>query len=233
MAPAAPPRDLSVQQQRSQLPGEVTGFIGRKAELAQVAALVAGSRLVTVIGPGGVGKTRLALRAARQAADGYPDGVCLVELSGLRDPALLPDTVADSLGLPGQGGHAPAEAVFAYLRDRRLLLVLDTCEHLIDACAALAERVLCEAPGVTMLATSRQPLDIGGEHSCLIAPLPVPDGAQPASLPGPGGDAVELFAERAAAVVPGFRVTAANRADVIRLWPSGCARCRCPSWPAG
>ena len=217
MAPAAPPRDLSVQRQRSQLPAEVTGFIGRKAELAQVAALLDSSRLVTVIGPGGVGKTRLALRAARQAADGYPDGACLVELSGLRDPALLPDTVADSLGLPGQGGHAPAEAVFAYLRDRRLLLVLDTCEHLIDACAAFAERVLCEAPGVTMLATSRQPLDVGGEHSYLIAPLPVPDSGEAAASPCPGGDAVELFAERAAAAVPGFRVTAANRADVIRL----------------
>jgi non-specific serine/threonine protein kinase len=216
MAPASP-RDLSVQRQPGQLPAEVTGFVGRKAELARVVALLGGSRLVTVVGPGGVGKTRLALRAARQAADGYPDGACLVELSGLQDPALLPDIVADGLGLPGQGGHAPAEAVFAYLCDRRLLLVLDTCEHLIDACAAFTERVLREAPGVTMLATSRQPLDVGGEYSYMVAPLPVPASAEAAGSPSPCGDAVELFAERAAAAVPGFRVTAANRADVIRL----------------
>jgi predicted ATPase/DNA-binding CsgD family transcriptional regulator len=217
MAPAASPRYLSAQRQRSQLPAEVTGFIGRKTELARVTALLDGSRLVTVVGPGGVGKTRVALRAARQATDGYPDAACLVELSGLQNPALLPDVVADGLGLPEQGDRTRVEEVFAYLRDRRLLLVLDTCEHLIDACAAFAERVLREAPGVTMLATSRQPLDVGGEHTYLIAPLPVPASAEAAGPPYPGGDAVELFAERAAAAVPGFRVTAANRADVIRL----------------
>jgi predicted ATPase/DNA-binding CsgD family transcriptional regulator len=216
MAPAAPPRDLSAQRQRSQLPAEVTGFIGRKAELARVVALLDSSRLVMVAGPGGVGKTRIALRAASQVADGYSDGVCLVELSALEDPALLPDIVAEGLRLPEPGGRTRADAVFGYLRDRRLLLVLDTCEHLIDACAAFAERVLSEAPGVTMLATSRQPLDVDGEHSCMVDPLPVPASGA-AAPPHPGGDAVELFAERAAAAVPGFRVTAANRADVIRL----------------
>src|SRR5512146_1290071 len=209
MAPAAPPRDLSAQRQRSQLPAEVTGFIGRKTELARVVALLDSSRLVTVVGPGGVGKTRVALRAARQVADGYSDGVCLVELSGLDDPARLTDIVADGLRLPGPGGPSRAEAVFGYLSDRCLLLVLDTCEHLIDACAAFAERVLGEAPGLTMLATSRQPLDVHGEHSCMVTPLPVPADGAAAAPPYPGGDAVELFAERAAAAVPGFRVTAA------------------------
>jgi predicted ATPase/DNA-binding CsgD family transcriptional regulator len=195
----------------------VTGFIGRKTELARITALLDNSRLVTVVGPGGVGKTRLAFRAASQAADGYSDGACLAELSGLQNPALLADVVADCLGLPGQGDLTREAEVFAYLRDRRLLLVLDTCEHLIDACAAFAERVLRELPGVAMLATSRQPLDVGGEHTYLVAPLPVPASAEAAGPPFPGGDAVELFAERAAAAVPGFRVTAANRADVIRL----------------
>ncbi len=219
MAPA-PPRYLSAQRQRSQLPAEVTGFIGRAPEVARVAALLDGSRLVTIVGPGGVGKTRVALRAALQAEAGYPDGACLVELSGLRDPALLPDAVADCLGLPEQGSRTREEregAVFADLRSRRLLLILDTCEHLIDTCAAFAERVLREAPGVTVLATSRQPLDVGGEHSYQVGPLPVPASAEAAGPPYPGGDAVELFAERAAAAVPGFRVTAANRADVISL----------------
>jgi non-specific serine/threonine protein kinase len=217
MAPAASPRDLSVQQQRSQLPAEVTGLIGRKAEVARIVTLLDASRLVTVTGPGGVGKTCVALHAARQVADRYADGACLVELSGLDNPALLPGIVADALMLPADGGCPRTEAVFAYLRGRLLLLVLDTCERLIDACAAFAERVLSEAPGVTMLATSRQPLDVGGEHSCLMAPLPVPASAETTGLPSPAGDAVELFAERAAAAVPGFQVTTANRADVIRL----------------
>jgi predicted ATPase/DNA-binding CsgD family transcriptional regulator len=210
-------RDLSGQRQRSQLPAEVTGFIGRKTELAAIVALLGSSRLVTVVGPGGVGKTRVALGAARQVADAYSDGVCLVEVAGLDNPALLPGAVADALRLPEVDGGTRAEAVFACLRDRRLLLILETCEHLIDACAAFAERVMSEAPGVTMLATSRQPLDVDGENSYLVTPLPVPDIGEAPAPSGPSGDAVELFAERAAAAVPGFRVTAANRADVIRL----------------
>jgi non-specific serine/threonine protein kinase len=214
MAPGAPPRYLSAKRQRSQLPAEVTGFIGRRAELTRIAALLGSARLVTVTGPGGVGKTRVALRSAAQAAGNYRDGTCLVELSGLRDPALLAVAVAKCLGLPEPDPRPPDEVVFSYLLDRQLLLILDTCEHLIDACAAFAERVLREAPGVTLLATSSQPLDILGEHTCLIPPLPVP--VAPEATVG-GADAVELFAERAAAALPGFRVTAANRADVIRL----------------
>jgi predicted ATPase/DNA-binding CsgD family transcriptional regulator len=230
MAPGAPPHYLSAQRQRNQLPAEVTGIIGRKAELARVAALLDSARLITVTGPTGIGKTRVALRAAAQAAGNYRDGICLVELSGLRDPARLATAVADCLGLTESDPSSPDEAVFNYLRDRRMLLILDTCEHLIDACAALAEEVLREASGVTLLATSSQPLDVLGEYTCLIPPLPVPAapeaaiGGVPAiaSHPGPasqaaGADAVELFAERAAAALPGFRVTAANRADVMRL----------------
>jgi predicted ATPase/DNA-binding CsgD family transcriptional regulator len=231
MAPGASPHYLSAQRQRSRLPAEVTSFIGRRAELARIAALLDSARLVTVTGPGGVGKTRVALRAAAQAADNYRDGTCLVELSGLRDPALLAAAVANCLGLPEPDARPPDEAVFSYLRGHRMLLILDTCEHLIDACAAFAECVLREAPGVTLLATSSQPLDVLGEHTCLVPPLPVPpvpEGgiggvpvgaslAMPASQPTGGADAVELFAARAAAALPGFRVTTANRGDVIRL----------------
>src|SRR5258708_7938073 len=159
MAPGAPPRYLSAKRQRSQLPAEVTSFIGRRSELTRIAALLGSARLVTVTGPGGVGKTRVALRSAAQAAGNYRDGTCLVELSGLRDPALLAVAVAECLGLPEPDPRPPDEVVFSYLRDRQLLLILDTCEHLIDACAAFAEGVLREAPGVTLLATSSQPLD--------------------------------------------------------------------------
>ena len=151
-----------------------TDLVGRQDELARIAAMLAESRLVTIVGPGGVGKTRVALVAAAQAAGRYRDGPWIVELSGLRDPALLPNTVASVLGLPEQDARSALDALLEYLRDRRLLLILDTCEHLLDACAALAQAVLRDAPGVTVLATSRQPLDMPGEHTFPVGPLPVP-----------------------------------------------------------
>ena len=196
-----------------------TDFVGRQDELTGLAATLAESRVVTIVGPGGVGKTRVALVAAAQAAASYPDGPWIVELSNLRDPALLPNTVANVLGLPEQDARSALDAVLEYLRDRRLLLILDTCEHLLDACAALAQAVMRDAPGVTVLATSRQPLDMSGEHTFPIGPLPVPESDW---LPVAGtdladGDAVELFALRAAGAVPDFAITQENAADVIRL----------------
>jgi len=194
-------------------PVEVTGFVGRRAELDRLAGLLETARLVTVTGAGGVGKTRVALRGGTRVADRFDDGVCLVELSGLRDPELLPHTVAACLGLPEQDSRSQLDAVLDHLRARRMLLILDTCEHLVDACAMLADVLLREAPDVRVLATSRQPLDVPGEHTLPIPPLPVPDPGDPAAT----GDAVELFAQRAAAVDPDFAVTDDNRADVIRL----------------
>ncbi|MFG3254800.1 LuxR C-terminal-related transcriptional regulator [Streptomyces sp. NPDC048172] len=205
------------------LPAERNGFVGRTAELARLLELLGTDRMVTVTGPGGVGKTRLALRAAVRAAGGFEDGVCLLELSALSDPDLLPHTLAARLGLPEQGGRSPLGALRSYLADRRLLLLLDTCEHLVESCAHLAWELLREAPGLTVLATSRQPLDIAGEHVLPVPPLPVPDPgdlgrpAAPPTGPVPTGDAVELFVQRARAARPGFRVTPANRADVVRL----------------
>ena len=207
----AGPRTDSGQRRRGQLPVEVTGFVGRQAELASLSALLVSARLITVTGPGGVGKTRVGLRAAAQAADRFSGGVCFVELSGLEDPSLLAETVADCLGLQRQDGLA---AVHRHLRDRRQLLVLDTCEHLLDGCATFAEAVLREAPGVTVLVISRQPLDVPGEHTLPIPPLPVPG---PGDTGSDRGGAVELFAQRAAAAVPSFRVTAQSRPDVIRI----------------
>jgi predicted ATPase/DNA-binding CsgD family transcriptional regulator len=202
-----------MRQRPGELPVEVTGFVGRQRELAGLDGLLRTARLVTVTGPGGVGKTRVALRAAARACGQFADGVYLAELGGLHDPDLLPHTVATCLGLPEQDSRAQADAVVDYLSGRQLLLILDSCEHLIGACAALADLVLRYAPQVTMLATSRQPMNLPGEHCCPIPPLPVPE-------PGTGGShggAVELFAQRAAEATPGFAVTAANRGDVIRL----------------
>ncbi|HEY2269188.1 MAG TPA: AAA family ATPase, partial [Streptosporangiaceae bacterium] len=137
------------RQRPGELPLEVTGFVGRACELAELTGLLRTARLVTVTGPGGVGKTRVALRAVAQMAQDqstenglaseFPDGVWLVELSGLRDPELLPDTVATGLGLAGNENHSQLDAILDHLRDQRLLLILDTCEHLIDACAMLAD----------------------------------------------------------------------------------------------
>src|SRR5215469_255803 len=190
-------------------PDGFTDLVGRRAELARLAAVLTQSRLVTIVGPGGVGKTRVALATAAQAATSYRDGPWIVELSGLRDPALLPNTVASVLGLPSQYARSAQAALLDYLRDRELLLILDTCEHVLDASAALAQAVLGYAPGVTVLATSRQPLDMAGESTFPVGPLPVPETDAPAAaLAGRadasvnGGDAVELFALRAAAAVP-------------------------------
>jgi len=200
-------------QRPGELPLEVTGFVGRHRELAGLTGLLHTARLVTVTGPGGVGKTRIALRAAAQLAGEFDGGACLVELSGLHDPELLPDTVASCLGLNGSESGSGLDAVLDHLRDQQVLLILDTCEHLIDACAMFAE-VLLRATRVTVLATSRQPLAVPGEHTCVIPPLPVPE---PGDRAAGDGDAVELFARCAAAAVPGFAVTDANRAAVIKL----------------
>lgn len=206
-----------------QLPGEVTSFVGRESELADVLRMLSRSRLVTLTGPGGVGKTRLALHSARRAGEGFADGVRLVELSGLKDPELLPHTLASALELPEQNTRPQIDVVVEHLAGRELLLVLDTCEHVLDACALLADLLLPEAPGLTLLATSRQPLDVPGEHVLSVPPLPLPPedgtaaGGKDAERQEPEGDALALFTDRAAAVVPGFALTPANRGPALAL----------------
>jgi predicted ATPase/DNA-binding CsgD family transcriptional regulator len=199
--------------QPGRLPAATNEFVGRTAELRRIDVLLHERRLVTLMGPGGVGKTRLALRAA-EMADAYRDGICLVELSAVRDPELLPHTVAGRLGLPEQSPGSQLDAVLTHLRERHLLLILDTCEHLIDACALFAEAVITETPSVTVLATSRESLDVTGESCYAVPPLGLPDTDKPGR---PSADAIELFALRASAAIGGFTVTDANRADVIRL----------------
>src|SRR3984957_19109494 len=208
------PSGQGARQRRLLLPADVSGFVGRSSELAQLADLLGSVRLVTVTGPGGVGKTRLALRAAA-SADGA-DGSCLVELSRLTDPGLVSDTVALRLGLRGARTTDALAAVIEDLRDRDLLLVLDTCEHLADACAQFAATMLRQTSGVRILATSRQPLHVPGEEVIRLGPLPVP-GTDAASTVGAAGDAVELFTQRAAAAVSGFTLAPADLPHAIRL----------------
>ncbi|MEW2246798.1 LuxR C-terminal-related transcriptional regulator [Streptomyces sp. NPDC006975] len=192
------------QRRGGQLPAEVTSFVGRVRELAAVREALGQARLVTVVGPGGVGKSRTALRAAGEAAARFPDGVRLVELSAVHDAELVPATLAGVLELPEQSGMSPLDAVVEHLRGRRMLVVLDTCEHLVDACATLCDILLREVPGLSVLATSRQPLDVPGEHCLALAPLP-------------REDAVDLFLQRAAAVTAGQGVTDADRERTLAL----------------
>ncbi|WP_033349865.1 ATP-binding protein [Kitasatospora aureofaciens] len=215
--PAAWPRE----PEHGRLPAEVTGFVGRQRELAELAGLLARARLVTVTGPGGVGKSRLALRAAARAAGAFPDGTWLVDVAPVQDPLLLGHAVLEALRLTDGTARPPLDVLGEHLAGRRLLLVLDGCEHLVEACAELSDALLRALPGLRVLATSRAALRASGEHLLTLAPLPVgplPVGPLPAQRVGPGPlpDAVRLFADRARAVVPSFEVTEAN-AEAVGL----------------
>ncbi|NUV41405.1 NB-ARC domain-containing protein [Streptomyces sp. CAI-24] len=189
------------------LPDETSSFVGRRAELARLDTALATRRMTTLIGPGGVGKTRLAVRAARAAADRYPDGAWWADLSPLYDDALLLPTVSDAVGLADHTLRMPVEALCEWLSDKRLLLVLDSAEHLRGPCSHLLAELITTSPGLTVLVTSRQPLDTRGEHVVRIQPLPV-DGAP---------DALRLFEDRLRAAdphadleAPGDRAAAAD-----------------------
>lgn len=199
------------------LPAELPTFVGRTAEVAEIGGLLRTSRLVTLTGVAGVGKSRTALRVGEDVAERFPDGVWLIPLSQLRDGMLVPHAVALTMKVRDQTARPMIDLLVEYLTERRCLIILDTCEHLVDACAALVT-TLREAAGQTcVLATSRQPLGVDGEAVVELAPLAVP--ADPVGEPGrPAAYAsVALFAERARQVDPGFEVTKAGPAAVARL----------------
>ncbi|HJQ04634.1 MAG TPA: LuxR C-terminal-related transcriptional regulator [Nocardioides sp.] len=198
--------------------GELTSFVGRKQELADVRRLLSTGRLVTLTGMGGVGKTRLALRLATDARRAFPDGIAVVELSALNDPELLPHYVMETLEIREHSARAPIDVLSDHLRTQRMLLVMDNCEHVVTAAADLVDRVLRTAPGLRVLATSTQPLRLSAEHVFTVPPLPVP--APDVSVePGTATQypAVSLFADRSVAVVPDFELTPENEAAVVRL----------------
>ncbi|WP_328474025.1 LuxR C-terminal-related transcriptional regulator [Actinoplanes sp. NBC_00393] len=184
------------------LPAELSSFVDRTRERAELKRLLAAARLVTVTGIGGVGKTRTALRVAAEVRRAFPDGAWLADLATLTDPGLLTETVAQAVGVKDQTARPPAESLAGYLAPRRLLLILDTCEHLAADCAGLAQKLLQAAPGLRVLATSRQPLGATGEHVLALPPLPT-------------ADACTLFTERATAASAAF--TDADQSAVARL----------------
>ena len=198
-----------------ELRGELTEFVGRRAELARVRDALAGARLVTLTGPGGIGKTRLALQVAAGAVRAFRDGVWLAELAGLRDPGLLVGEVARSLGLSDRSARWAVASLADYLQRRQVLLVLDGCEHLADACAVMVDALLRGCPGLRIIATSRHVLGVAGEVTIAVPPMTVPAEGSPATPEELlGYEAVRLFAERGAAVLPGFAVHACNGAAV-------------------
>src|SRR5690349_8600160 len=194
------------------LPAEATSFIGRRRELAEVRGKLAAGRLVSLVGPGGVGKTRLALRAATTLARGFSGGAWWVELAEVREPALVCNAVMSALDLRDQAALEPLALLLAYLRDKQLLLVVDNCEHLLDAAAEVVNEVVAAAPGVRLIITSREPLSVPGEHVVPVPPLDLPAPGAPGLLAKlRQNEAVMLFVERAAAASGAFELTAANR----------------------
>jgi len=201
---------------RGNLPFELTSFVGRRHETAEVRKLLGQSRLVTLTGFGGVGKTRLALRVAAEAERGYRDGVWLVDLAPLHDPGLVTQAVIAALGIRDR---ANSRSLGDFLRNRQTLLLMDNCEHLLDACAALADELLQSASELTILATSRQPLGVRGEQIFAVPSLPTPD----VDAPVPPAealaryDSLALLVERGQAAEPSFAITAENAEAVTRL----------------
>ena len=195
-------------------PAVLTSFVGRSGELDEVVELLARYRLVTVTGPGGMGKTRLAGEAARRVADRFADGVWLAELAGVADPDLVPAAIATALGIQ-QGGGSAMEALADVLAARQVLLVLDNCEHLIDAVAGLCGTLLPAADDVRILATSREPVGVAGEARYRLPPLALPE---PGQYQGADGSAaVALFADRACRADPHFTMSGEIGSAVARL----------------
>src|ERR687898_1356505 len=200
------------------LPSELSSFVGREKELPEVRRLLEHNRLLTLTGSGGCGKTRLALAAVSGHVERFKDGVWMVELASLAEPSLVPQAVAFTLGVRERPGSSLTEALSDYLRNRNLLLILDNCEHLIEACAELAEALLHSCPGLRVLATSREALGITGEVAWSVPSLSLPDLRR---LPDIGSlpryESARLFVERAVAVRPDFVLTEQNASVVAQV----------------
>ena len=184
------------------LPVQLSSFVGRDSEVTRVRQLLADDRLVTLTGAGGVGKTRLAVHIASELAGEFADGVWYVDLAPITDPEVVPVTAARALGLPDQPGRSTMDTLCRFVGDRQMLLVLDNCEHLLDASAELVVALLGAAAGLRLLATSREPIGVAGEVSWRVPSLSLAD------------EAIELFGDRARHARPGFTLTQSNAVAV-------------------
>jgi predicted ATPase/class 3 adenylate cyclase len=200
------------------LPQQVTSFIGRERELAEIAKSLGNTRLLTLLGVGGIGKTRLSLQVAAEMLDAFPDGVWFVELAPLADSQLVPQAVASVLGVKEEAGRPIVEALEKHVKDRQLLLILDNCEHLVDACSELVKQLLQSGPRLKILASSRERLHVAGETTHPVPALAVPD---PSSAITPEVltqyESVRLLVDRAVAAQPAFHVTEQNAAAISEI----------------
>ncbi|MET7671351.1 BTAD domain-containing putative transcriptional regulator [Micromonospora luteifusca] len=220
---AEPPHRPSGERPSGNLRAALTSFVGRPEELARIRSQLATGRLVTLVGPGGAGKTRLATATGAALADTIGGGVWLAELASVTDPADLPYTMIGALGLrerslidAGAGPRDPVDRLAEALSANDMLVILDNCEHLLDAAAHLAHELLGRCPRLRVLATSREPLGVIGESLCPVPPLGLPESGASATV-AMGSSAVRLFADRVNAVRPGFRVTDQNVASVVEI----------------
>jgi predicted ATPase/DNA-binding CsgD family transcriptional regulator/tetratricopeptide (TPR) repeat protein len=195
---------------------ELTAFVGRARELAALLRLVPTTRALTLFGAGGIGKSRLALRLLANLAPGFADGAWFVELADLHQPDLVPARIAAVLGVVEEPGRPQLATLADAIRHRELLIVLDNCEHLIDACAQVCQQLLASAPGLRVITTSREPLRVAAESVWPVPPLSVP-GPAADPLTVAASDAITLFADRAAAVKPGFSIRPANVEAVVAI----------------
>ena len=209
---------------RTTLPVQLTTFVGRRRELAEVAAMLHAGRLVTLVGVGGIGKTRLMIQAALPVAGLHRHGACFVELAPIVDPGLVVPEVARALGVQQEPGRAITDTLIDFLRAKDLLLLLDNCEHLIDAASELAHRLLASCPTLHVLASSREPLGVGGEAVFTVPTLGLPDALDPRRTVDQTGltqigevEAVRLFVDRARAVLPAFTLDGANVTAVVEI----------------
>jgi non-specific serine/threonine protein kinase len=204
-------RPAASDSKLTNLPEALTSFIGREREMVEVKRLLAGKRLVTITGAGGIGKTRLAMQAAAEVVDAYGDGVWLAEFASIRDPSLVATTIAQTLGVPERAGTPATELLCAHLKSRQVLLILDNCEHLLDSCAHLVNTLLPGAKGTTILATSREPLRVAGEQTYALPPLSLPEsGAKAEAIRE--SEAVQLFVERVQRQLPEFELAGRSAA---------------------
>ena len=200
------------------LPEEPNRFIGRERELSDLRLALYRTRALTLCGPGGIGKTRLAVRLLSTVSGEFPDGVCVVELGDLWEPDLVVSRMATLIGVDGEAGRPLLDTLAGALEERHILVMLDNCEHLVDACAGLCQQLLASCPGLRVLVTSQEPLRIPQEAVWPVVPLDIPPaGPRPDARELAGYEAVQLFADRAAAARPGFAVTERNAAAVASI----------------
>jgi predicted ATPase/class 3 adenylate cyclase len=209
---------------RTPLPVQLTTFVGRERELGEVTAMLQADRLVTLVGVGGIGKTRLMIQVALPVAGLHRHGACFVELAPIGDPGLVEPEVARALGVQQEPGRAITDTLIDFLRAKDLLVLFDNCEHVIDAASELTQRLLASCPTLQILASSREPLGVGGEAIFTVPPLGLPDALDPRTAvnePGlaqiGGVEAVRLFVDRAGAVLPAFRLDRANVSAVVEI----------------